>query len=353
MGFIDTIRDALALPARAASMSAPLESPYASPNHLMSVMVDDRLDTGALTRATAMRVPAVSRCRRLIVGSIARLPLVATRGGEPLPTQPRWMSRTDKDVSPFHRMAWTIDDLLFYGWSLWALKRDSEGTVIDADRVPYEMWSIDASGAVLYDGKPVASSEVALIPSLDEGVLVTGKDAITHAAALNRAAARAASTPSANIELHQTSGPPLSDEDRAQLIQSWASARRGANGGVAYTNQAIEVREHGSFDAHLLVDGRNAAAVDVARAMGIPASMIDAQLPHASMTYRNSEVERNLDFVDLCLAPLMSAVVARLGMDDIMPRGAAVEFDTSDLTGKPYDKTLDVPDDIRRINNEA
>ena len=348
MSFIDTIRDALALPSRAASMAAPLESPFASPNHLMQVMVDDRLATGAITRATAMRVPTVSRCRRLIVGSIARLPLVATRDGEPLENQPRWLSRTDGELSPFHRMAWTIDDLLFYGWSLWAIRRDSDGTVIDADRVPYEMWSIDATGQVLYDGKPVSSREVCLIPSLDEGVLATGRDAISHAAELNRAAARAASIPTANIELHQTSGAPIPDDQIDALVSSWANARRGANGGVAFTNQAIEVREHGSFDAHLLVDGRNAAAVDVARAMGIPASMIDAQLPHASMTYRNAENMRNAEFVDFCLAPLMSAVIARLGMDDIVPRGVAIEFDTSDLTGVAYDETLDVPDDRNR-----
>lgn len=343
MSFIDTIREALALPARANGME--LESPWASPNHLMQVLVDDKFPGESVTRASAMKVPAVSRCRRLIVGSIARLPLVATRDGEPLEKQPLWLSRTDKEISPFHRMVWTIDDLLFHGWSLWALERDADGRVISADRVPYELWGLDQSGRILYQGKQVDPREVCLIPSLDEGVLVTGRDAILHAVELNRAAARAANTPSANIELHQTSGPPLPNHEIQNLVNSWANARRGANGGVAYTNQAIEVREHGSFDAHLVVDGRNAAAVDVARAMGIPAQMIDAQLPHSSMTYRNSDNLRNGEFVDFCLAPLMAAVCARLGMDDIAARGVAIEFDTSDLTGLPYDETLDVPDD--------
>ena len=345
MGFLDTVRDALALPAAAAA--PPLESPWASPNHLLPVLVDDRVADTNVTRSTAMRVPAAARARRLIAGSIARMPLVATVDGIPLDRQPLFLSRTDGPVSPFHRMVWTIDDMLFYGWSLWAVRRDVDGRVVQADRVPYADWDIDANGAVLYGGRQVDESEVCLIPSIDEGVLTTAADAIRHAASLNKAAARAANTPTANIELHQTGGVALNNEEIKALVESWAAARRGDNGGVSYTNQSIEVREHGSFDAHLLVDGRNAAAVDVARAMGIPASMLDAQLPHASMTYRNADNLRNGEFLDHCLAPLMAAVAARLGMDDMVPRGVAVEFDTRSLTGMTdLDHTIEVPDDI-------
>lgn len=345
MGFIDTIRAALALPSIASGMA--VESPWASPNHLLPITLDDRLDTGAVSRAEAMRVPAVARARRLIVGTIARLPMRVTVAGEPIADQPRWLSRTDGPVSPFHRMCWTVDDLLFHGWSLWAVRRDAEGSVIAADRVPFHLWGIDSDGRVLYEGNPVKADEVCLIPSLDEGVLVTGADAIRHAATLNRAAARASNTPTANIELHQTSGAPLTATQITELVESWARARRGENGGVAYTNQSIEVREHGSFDGHLLVDGRNAAAVDIGRVMGIPAQMLDAQLPHASMTYQNFQA-KNTELIDFALAPLMGAVIARLGMDDMVPRGKAVEFDTTELTSMTV-PDITVPDDTEGI----
>ena len=345
MGFLDTIRDALALPSMASGMA--IESPWASPNHLLPITVDDRLATGAVTRAQAMRVPAVARARRLIVGTIARLPLQVTASGEPIDKQPLWLSRTNGPVSPFHRMAWTVDDLLFYGWSLWAVDRDAAGGVIAADRVPFEHWDTDPDGRVLYKGRTVADDQVVLIPSLDEGVLITGADAIRHAATLNKAAARAANTPSANIELHQTSGAALTPEQIKSLVDSWAAARRGDNGGVAYTNQSVEVREHGSFDGHLLVDGRNAAAVDIGRVMGIPAQMLDAQLPHASMTYTNYQA-RNVELIDYALAPLMGAIVARLGMDDLVASGKAVEFDTTALTALTI-PDISVPDDTEGI----
>ena len=58
MGFLDTVRDALALPAAAAA--PPLESPWASPNHLLPVLVDDRVADTNVTRSTAMRVPAAA-----------------------------------------------------------------------------------------------------------------------------------------------------------------------------------------------------------------------------------------------------------------------------------------------------
>jgi len=350
MGILATIRDALALPSMASGTGMAFESPWASPNHLLPITVDDRLATGAVTRAYAMRVPAVARARRLIVGTIARLPLYVTTAGERIDRQPTWLSRTDGPVSPFHRMVWTVDDLLFHGWSLWALARDVDGRVIAADRVPFELWSTDDNGRVLYDGRPVAADEVALIPSLDEGVLITGADAIRHAADLNAAASRAAKTPTANIELHQTGGPPMTNDQIDALVTKWAEARRGMNGGVAYSNQTIEVKEHGSFDAHLLVDGRNAAAVDIGRVMGIPSQMLDAQLPHASMTYQNFQA-RNTELVDFALAPLMGAIVARLGMDDLVPRGSAVEFDVTGLTSMTL-PDVNVPDDTEGIPND-
>lgn len=342
MGFLGTIRDALALPALA-THTVPFESPWASPNHLLPVNVPDMADRG-VTRSLAMSVPALSRGRLLIVGSIARCPLMATRGGDLLPEQPRWLSRTDGPVSPFHRMLWTIDDLLFYGWSLWALDRAADGTVIAADRVPYHAWAFTADGGVTYDGHEVDPDSVCLIPGVHEGIITYGATAIRHAADVNAAAARAAKTPVAHTELHQTAGEPLTQEQADQLVRGWIAARRAVDGAVSYTNPSVEVKTHGTYDGHLLVEGRQAASVDIARVTGIPAILLDASTSDGTMRYSNVDA-RNTEFIDFCLAPLMAAVVARLGMDDMVPRGTAIEFDTSDLTDVADLDDVAVPDD--------
>lgn len=345
MGFLDTIRSALALPALAAQ-AAPVASPYAWPNHLYTVDTSGLPERLELTRPAAMRVPAVKRARGLIVASVARCPLIAYTGNTISTVQPEWLDRTDSIVSPFHRMLWTIDDLIFYGSSLWAVERDAAGTVVAADRVPWENWGLGHDGHILYNGLPVADDEVCLIPGIDAGLLVDGLDAVHHAATVNRAAGNAASNPKAQIELHQTQGEPLSEPQIDALIGRWAKARRGENGGVAYTNPSIEVREHGAASEHLLIEGRNAAAVDVARAVGIQASLIDATVTESSMDYSNVNA-RNAEFVDLTLSPYMSAVVGRLGLDDMVPPGVSLEFDLTPLSsltavGVPDDDTPEV-----------
>ena len=346
MGLRDRLRDVLALPylAERGMDAVALESPWASPNHLVTVTPPDA--PMQVTRALAMSVPAVARARRIIVGSIARCPLEARVQGERAEKQPVWLTRTDGVQSPFFRMAWTVDDLLFHGFSLWALDRDYDGAVIRADRVPFHLWDVDQDGNVIVNGKRATDESVCLIPASDEGLLRSASAAIRHAVELNRLAARAADTPAAQVVLKQTGGQPLTGPQISELVNSFAAARRGKNGGIAYASQTIDVVELGKTDAQLLVEGRNAAAVDIARAVGVPAAMIDAaSTGSGNITYQNVAA-RNRELIDYALAPFMAAIAARLGLDDMVPRGWAVAFDLSDLTAEMVGD-VDVPDDDR------
>lgn len=335
VGILQTLRLAASLPElSAARTSLPnrvnVASPFAAdPNHLNQVVWPDLVgleNVLPMTRIEAMAVPAMKRARQIICTSIARMPLRAYNGEALAVSQPRWIDRTDGALSPYHRMLWTIDDCLFYGWSLWTLTRGADGQVLTADRIAWERWDFDAVGRVEVDGELVNELDVCLIPGIDEGVLYASARSIRHASKLIRSADVAAETPSAQLELHQTSDHELPRDKVLELVNDWAAARRGKNGGVAYTNSAIEVREHGAADAHLLVEGRNAAAVDVARAAGIPASLIDATGPNSTLTYETTE-GRNAELVDYGLAGFMAAVSARLGMDDMSPRGMRMAFD--------------------------
>ncbi|MFL0579171.1 phage portal protein [Dietzia sp. 179-F 9C3 NHS] len=351
MGIFQTLRTAARLPDLLATTTTPapvsLASPWSRPNHLQPIVAGDLFDADRLpmTREAAMKVPAVARSRRLICTTIPRFPLVAIdRDGEPLAEQPPFLTRSDGTLSPYHRLLWTIDDLLFYGWSLWAVRRYADtGKVSAAERIPRARWTFDADGHILLDGDPADPDTVLLFPGLDEGLLSYGDRAVRHADRLARAADTAAETPMANLELHQTSTAPMSDEEIDRMIARWAAARRGKNGGVAYTNHAIELREHGAASEHLLIEGRNAAAVDVARAIGIPAAMIDATGPSSSLTYQTVQ-SRNAEFLDYGLAPFMSAVTARLGMDDVVAAGVSVRFDLGGYV-TPVGTTVSTPDD--------
>jgi hypothetical protein len=312
-----------------------LVSPWASSDDLSSIVWADLLDVDLLpiTRAEAMAVPAMARARHLLVGAVATCPLVAYAGQDPLPDdqQPAWCYRTDGDVSPWHRMAWTVDDLLFSGWSLWAVDRGADGALLAADRVPRDRWSFGDGGTVLVDDRPAKRADVLLLPGPHEGVLTFAARTIRSASRMERAAARHASNPVPSVELRQTQDVPLSDAERDSLVASWVSARASDNGAVGFTSYGIEAHPLGQVPEQLLVEGRNAAAVDVARHVSMPAAMLDATSAGASLTYETTQ-GRSGQFLDYGVRLYVDAIAARLSMDDVLPRGKRIVLDTSALT---------------------
>lgn len=305
-----------------------IQSPMAEPNHLQAVVWADLTGQEARlhTRADAMAVPALARQRHLMVGVAARCPLVVVdQAGTPVPDQPAWPTQGQGILSAFHRMLWTVDDLIWHPFSVWW--RDENGD--PAGRIPQERWETDEVDRLLVDGELVDEAEVVVIPGPHEGVLQFGAPALARIIDNLDSAARAARNPSAYLELHYTGTEPLSKEDRDRLISDWAKARRGENGGVAYTGPNLEVKEHGTHEAHLLIEGRNADAVDASRLVSSPSAMADAEA--GSLTYETTE-GRGQQFLDYGAALYMDSIAARLSMDDVCDPGLRVVFDTSNLT---------------------
>ena len=327
----------LAKSPEAARVTPQLASPagWTSGGQLNTIVWADVFGTGnypPLTRAAAMAVPAVARLRHLLVATIAPLPLIDLVDDTPAPTQPLWMTRTDGTLSPWHRMAWTIDDCLFFGWSLWAVQRGAttDGAMpLQAARVPYDDWSVNTEGFIEVGGQTVRSDQAVLIPGPHGGLLDDSSTIIRLAGDNLQAAANAARNPNPNVNLHYTGDDP--NYDPAPMIQSWSDARRGLNGGVAYTNKWVEADVMGSHLDKLLIEGRNADAVDIARAGSVPASSLDATNAGASLTYETTE-GRNQQFLDTGAKLYMDAVAARLSQDDCVPRGHRSAFDVTAFT---------------------
>lgn len=333
-------------------------SPWATwPNHLEHIDAPEWAQGHyTLTRHHALKVPAVARARGLICGTIARLPMqVCNAPGVPLAPQPTWLDRSDGTLPAWKRTALAVEDMLFDGWALLSVERGADGWPTRLGYIPFSRWEFDPNGRIRIDRSVERSpetepdwryandGEVALIPGPHEGVLHFGADAIRAASDLAATAARSARMPIPAMELHDEGERPLSDEKIKNLVESWERVLQ-KNSGVAYTNKSIKLNVHGERNADLVIEGRNAAAVDIARVMGVPASLIDASSGDgASRTYENMS-GRNAEFVDYGLAPFMSALVARLGMDDLCPRGQHIEIDLDGFTSlRPAN--LATPDD--------
>jgi hypothetical protein len=209
--------------------------------------------------------------------------------------------------------------------------RGSGGTVLTAGRIAIHRWRIDDDLRVMVDDKPVNSDDVVLIPGAHEGILNMAAGApLRQAANVEAAAAKAAENPSAYLDLHYTGERQLDDAEINANIARWIKARRGANGGVGWSSKYLEVKELGAYGDHLLVEGRNAEAVNIARLASIPAAMLDATSAGASLTYETTE-GRNAQFIDYGLSLYLDPIAARLSLDDVVPSGQSTRWDTAEL----------------------
>lgn len=331
--------------AAVAPVQVGIQSPMSEPDTLSAVVWADLTgrDAAILDRAAAMAIPAMARQRHLICGVGARCPLrlvdtTTYTPGTPPPIvadQPAWLTQGSGSLSAYHRMLWTLDDLIFHPFAVWEVEREGDrpdGDIVWADRVPTERWEVERdTDRLLIDGRPVEEHQVLILPGPHEGVLQFGAKSLTRTIDNLDAAARAAKMPNAWLEIHYSGDEPLTPEQKAEVRADWAAARRGENAGVALTNKWTEIKEHGTHEAQLLIEGRNADAVDVSRLVSSPAAMADATSAGASLTYETTS-GRNVQFLDYGASLYMDAIGARLSMDDVCQPGQGVAFDVSRLT---------------------
>ncbi len=317
--------------------AAPPESfPYASPwstRKLERWAYQDMFGTlPQNTRKSAMAIPAVARGRTLLAVQGAKQPLVELEGDTRVAEQPYWMTHCGDGSSPFHRMLWTIDDLIWYPASLWW--RDNPGTAQETrSHVSYDDWEIDRDRRrILINGGEPEPENIILIPGSGEGVLSAHCEAIVDARNLYQIVSQRVKNPVPQIELHDTEGN-LNPTERDELLASWRAARQTADTqGVAYTSKRIQVIERGQGnDSQLLIEARNAAAVDAARMIGVHAGMVDATTPKASLNYE-TQSGRNEEFGDFDLDAYLEPIAARLSMDDVCAPGRRVTFDRGQFT---------------------
>jgi hypothetical protein len=304
-----------------------LGSPWADPGDVKPIIFADvfGIDVLPVSRAEALAVPPMWRGRNLLTSTIARTPLRAYDAADQVITPaPPWITRTDSVWPPFHRMLWTVDDLIFHGCSLWWATRGADTFPLTLDRVPFSDWEVTPDGAIEVNGAPVKAGQVVYIAGPHEGILTYGTRAIRMAGKLDVAALDTAERPF-KLELHQTSGDELDDVEIAELV---AGARKAimANLGILFTNPGIKAEVHALDSGQLLTEGRNYSAIDCARLVGVPAATIDATLAGSGITYQTGPM-LNRTLIDYGAAGYMSAISASLTQNTVTPNGQRVAFD--------------------------
>ena len=312
-----------------AATPTSLASPWAEPGNLISFVAPDIFGAEIaaklpLTRESALSIPAVARARNLLVSIIAALPLVAQNKDGVLANQPVWLYRSDTGESTYSRMAATVDDLMFFGKSLWVVSRGAEGQITDATWVAPSEWQI-TNGQVRVLDQPVSDRDVVLfhIPRWD-GLLVHGSRTLRGAIDMENAWVQKVKNPVPLTVLRHTSseGRQLEDDEVQHLLTQWRTARRDEDGAIGYLPPELQMEVFGTVDPALYVEGRNAVRTDIGSLLNIPTSMLDGSL-EASSTYDNAQGQVSR-FYSESLPFWLDPIVQRLSQDDVVPRGQSV-----------------------------
>lgn len=286
---------------------------------------------GPVTRGEALSVPAMAKACLLVTAQIGRLPLRTYRDNAEIDSPP-WAYSTAGTLHPGQRMSFTILDLILDGWSLWALERGTTGAVLAAEWVQSGLWSFDADGFVVnQDGQRIPADRACLFRGPHDGVLTIGAATIRGARDLEAAWMKAARNPIPATVLHNTTDDELTPGEITELLSAWRSARRDPDGALAYLPAAVTLEAVGEIVPTVLVEARNAVAVDIARLVGVPAVALDAGPLQTSLTYQNSAAITGTQLPLYGLTPYVDAVSWRLSLDDITPRGNRMALDMSSI----------------------
>lgn len=316
-----------------ANVRSGIRSPWATGNLSPVVFKDIYAASGVdtpLDRLSALSIPAVARGVGLVTSALSSCPLQVWKGDALQPT-PRWMVETSGAVAPQYRMAFVVEDLILFGWSLLMVDRNPAGRIQSAERVRPDLWDFDGMGNVIIGTAVVDPSLYVLIKGPHDGVLTVGARTLRAAIALENAWIRAVKNPTPTTILQQVGDDQLEDDEIDDLLTDWRLARQDPDGAVAFVPSNINVEALGSIVPDVLTEARNASAIDIARLIGLPASALDAGSVQQSLTYVNTSVGVGLVLVQQGYKPYADAIGYALSMDNVVPSGQRTALDMTQL----------------------
>lgn len=309
-------------------------------------------------RNRAMSVATISRARDLMASVIACMPLKMYNemwNGdemEQIDIAPRtWLRQPDPSVTYNFLMAWTFDDLFFFGRAFWYITaRTQDGYPTAFTRLPAgSVNTTDQAGPVWYgpskeiyfQGQMLDPKDVVQFLSPVQGITYMSEQTVATALKLEAARYRNAESSIPAGVLKQTGGEPLSATELADLASAFNAARA--------TNQTAALNEFLSYtettatpDKMLLIDAANYQALECARLTNVPPYLVGVST--GSYSYQSSEQAR-ADLYIFGVKAYADCIAATLSQNNVLPRGTYVKFDADEYLIENYaaDK-MDSPD---------
>jgi hypothetical protein len=296
----------------------------------------------------ALSLPTVSRARDLLASTISGLEFRqyvkqwnGTEYEEIYVPNESWMENPDPKVPRQFILANTVTDLWMTGRAFWAVtsRNATDGRPMSFEWLPSaNIQTPDQVGPqffgmpkeIEFNGIQLDPNEIITFLAPTTGLMFSGRRAVSIATHLDQYADRAATIETVPGYLQQTSaGETMSGEELGDLAAQWAQARREGNV-IGALNNYVNFVEFDRDPLEVNAAQREYQALDLSRICSVPAYLVSAPTPGASMTYQNASQARQ----DLWLFGahmLATAITSRLSMNDVVSRGRYVKFDTDDL----------------------
>ena len=302
-------------------------------------------------RGAAMQLATVSRARDLLASVISCMPLKMygemwdeTEGEmEEIPLAPRsWLRQPDPSVTYNFLMAWTLDDLLFYGRAYWYIsERSADGFPSKFKRLPVGSITLGdtvstvpfgPSQDIYFAGNPMNANDIVQFLSPIQGIVYSSQQTIATALKIEDSRYTYARSSIPSGVLKQTGGEPLSAQELADLAAAFNQAR--------LTNQTAALNEYLSYepstatpDKMLMIESAQYSALDLARLCGVPPYLVGVST--GAYAYTSSEQSR-ADLYIFGVKPYADCIASTLSMNNVLPRGTFVKFDAESYLGENY-----------------
>jgi hypothetical protein len=211
------------------------------------------------------------------------------------------------------------------------VQRDTDGNITAADRVAPSLWSFTSTGYPQIKDQVLNPKKYILVKGPHDGILSTGRRTLRAAINVEMAWIRTVKNPLPATLLKQVGDDQLEDTEIDALLSTWRNARSDPDGTVAYIPATIAVEAIGTVVSDVLVEARNAVAVDIARLIGLPASALDAGAVQTSMTYNNTQVGLGYVLVSQGITPYANCINAAFSQDNVVAPGIRTALDLSGL----------------------
>jgi len=300
-------------------------------------------------RNRAVSVPTISRARDLMASVIGCMnfkmytEMWNGREMEKMPLAPRtWLRRIDPSLPNNFILAWTFDDLFFYGRAFWYItSRTADGYPASYTRLPAAMvQTLDQAGPVwfapskdiVFNGGGLDYNDVVQFLSPIQGIIYMSEQSVATALKLEAARYRNSSSAIPAGILRQTGGEPLSAQELADLAAAFNAARE--------TNQTAALNEFVSYtetatspDKMLLIDSAEFQAMEMARLCNIPPYLAGVSV--GSYSYQSS-AEARMDLWTFGVRAYADCIAGTLSQNNILPNGTYVEFDVQQYLSGEY-----------------